>query len=347
MSTLKVGVLGCGKMGKVYARWFSRNPGTEVVAAFNRTYSRTVELAGEYPGLRPRKSWQEITTDPDIDIVGICTPSHEHLEQMESAVGAGKHVLCEKPMAKNHDECRRMCDLAAGSPGKVAVGFQMRFHPVIRKVDELLPRIGKVFHVDFVFGMYRPEITWRHKRIQGGGVLKELGSHLVDLGAHWAGDVASVSAHNRIISPPREVEDYSVNLLEFAGGATGYLSCNYFDRRSRAIVGYLLGSEGQICWQFGSYDPDDSRLTLYTNAGKQDVSIALPAEHDTDAVYPGHLDSFRLAIDHFVECIQNDSQPVAGVVEGAKALEVIDASYESARQGRRIELPRRGPVGGT
>jgi len=175
MNELKVGILGCGKMGRVYADCFSRNPHTRVTAFYNRTYSRAEALAAEYEGSQAMRTWQEITEDADLDIIGICTPSHEHLEQMSSAIEAGKHVMCEKPMARNAEECRRMCKVASASSVKVAVGFQMRFHPVIRKVDELLPRIGTLFHIDFVFGMNRPEVTWRHKSLQGGGVLKELG----------------------------------------------------------------------------------------------------------------------------------------------------------------------------
>jgi len=231
-----------------------------------------------------------------------------------------------------------MCKISAASSVKVGVGFQMRFHPVIRKVDELLRRIGELFHLDFVFGMYRPEVTWRHQSLQGGGVLRELGSHLVDLAIHWAGDVSAVSAQNRIISAPRKVEDYSVNLLEFSSGATGYLSCNYFDRRSRAIFGNLIGSTGQIAWQFSSYDPQDSRVSLYTNSGKEEALLDMPGENDIDVVYPGHLNSFAREIDHFVDCILNDKEPLAGPVEGSKAIEVIDASYKSTKKCERIEL---------
>src|SRR3990172_4243645 len=108
MKKLKVGILGCGKMGRVYAHWFSQNPKCEIVAFYNRTFSRAEELARDYPGSKPQKTWQEITKDENIDIVGICTPSHEHLEQFESAVNAGKHILCEKPMARNVEESQKM-----------------------------------------------------------------------------------------------------------------------------------------------------------------------------------------------------------------------------------------------
>ncbi|MCK4400881.1 Gfo/Idh/MocA family oxidoreductase [bacterium] len=336
MKYFRVGILGCGKMGNVYARWFSRNPHCQITSFYNRTFSRAKELAGKYPGTQAKESWQEITDDPHVDIVGICTPSHEHLEQLESSVKSNKHVLCEKPMAGSLPESQRMYDIATETSVKVAIDFQMRFHPVIVKVDELLPRIGEIFHIDFVFGMYRPEITWRHKSIQGGGVLKELGSHLIDLSRHWVGEITAVSAQNQIISPLREVEDYSVSLFEFSNKATGYLSCNYYDRSSRNIIGNLIGSKGQINWQFSSYDPDDSRLRIYTDSGEEDVPIVIPEE--VDLVYPGHLNSFGRAIDHFVDCILGDNEPLTGTAEGLRSMQITDASYRSARERKRIKL---------
>lgn len=336
MEKLKIGILGCGKMGNVYSEWFSKNPACEVVAFYNRTYSRAEELAQNYPGSKAKKTWQKITEDEAVDIVGICTPSHEHLEQLESAVNAGKHILCEKPMARNVEESQKMHEISESSSVKVAIGFQMRFHPVVEKIDELLPKIGDIFHIDFVFGMYRPEVTWRHQGIQEGGVLKELGSHLIDLTSHWTGDITAVTARNRIISPPREVEDYSLNLFEISDKATAYLSCNYFDRRSRAISGNIIGSTGQINWQFSSYDPKDSRVILYTDSGTQQIAIDL--DGDIDSVYPGHLDSFGKEINAFVDCIINNKKPLTGTLEGLKSMIVTDASYRSTREHKRIVI---------
>ena len=171
-------------------------------------------------------------------------------------------------------------------------------------------------------------------------MLKELSSHLFDLMQHWAGPVASIAGQNRIIETGREVEDYSSNQLEFAGGASGCLFSSYHDRRSQCIRGNLMGLAGQIDFQFSSYDPADSRITLYGNE-VEPIPVPIPAE--IDAVYPGHLDSFKREIDHFLDCIASDRQPVATAEEGCRAMEVIDASYESTRRGGQpIRLPLAG-----
>lgn len=336
-SKLKVGVLGCGKMGRVYAHWFGKHPHCQVVSLYNRTRSRAEDLAEKYSGVVVFDHWQDLIKS-DVDIIGVCTPSHEHEEQFELAVSRRKHVLCEKPMALDINQSRRMVEIANKSGAVTMVGFQMRFHPVINKVNELLPRIEPVFHLDWVFGMYRPEINWRHRILQSGGVMKELASHLFDLGYSWLGEYESIGSINKIIRRGREVEDYSVNIFRFRNGASGCLTTNYEDRRSRVIKGDLIGLEGQIEFQFSSYDPDDSRVFYYGNKGeKEEIAVDIPVE--IDKVYPGHLDSFRREIDEFVSCIEGNGKPSVGCKEGAYALEVIDAAYESSRRREIVKLP--------
>ncbi|MBI4243738.1 MAG: Gfo/Idh/MocA family oxidoreductase [Planctomycetes bacterium] len=336
MKKLKVGILGCGKMGRVYARWFSANPHCKVVALYNRSREKAEELAKNFSSAKVFDTWEELIEESDIHIVGICTPSHEHLGQITMALKMGKHILCEKPLANDIHECRRILELCQSAKTKVMVGFQMRFHPAVETVDRLLTKIGKIYHVDFVFGLYRPGPNWRHSILQDGGVLKELASHLIDLMCHWAGEITSVTGINKIIEPEREVEDYSVNLFEFKNGASGFLFSSYLERRSSLIQGNIMGKDGQISFQFSSYDPKDSKVFLLTQK-RREILIKIPKE--IDEVYPGHLNSFKKEIDYFVDCILNDRQPEISCWEGYRALEVIDASYESTRKVIKVRLP--------
>jgi predicted dehydrogenase len=339
VSRLRVGIIGCGKMGKVYAHWFDKNPHCTVGGLYNRTLSRAEELKKEYTESNVYHRWEDLISDKSIDIIGICTPSHEHLAQFSFAVHNYKHVLCEKPMANDIHQCRKMVDLGREYNGKYMVGFQMRFHPVIEKVNELLSSIGEVFHIDFIFGMYRPEITWRHKLIEGGGVLKELTSHLFDLCYCWVGELKSIQGLNRVIEKKREVEDYSLNIMEFKNGASGFISSNYQDRRSRLIQGNILGRVGQISFQFSSYNVEDSKVMLFNDKYKSGRTIDIEIPREVDIVYPGHLDSFKKEIDHFIDCILHEREPLVTLEDGLRALEIIDASYESTRIGKKIEFP--------
>jgi len=226
--------------------------------------------------------------------------------------------------------------MSKGVKSKVMIGLQMRFHPVVETVDKLIGNVGKIFHISFEFGLYRPGVTWRHKLVEGGGVLKELSSHLFDLCRHWVGEVSSITAVNKIIEPGREVEDYSLNLMEFESGAAGCLTSNYLDRRSYAIKGNIMGIQGQIEFQFSSYDPADSKVTLIQET-RREIDIEIPP--DIDQVYPGHLDSFKKEIDYFVNCIVSDTEPPISCYDGLKAIEIINASYESGRKGTKVNLP--------
>lgn len=336
MKKLKVGIIGCGKMGRVYARWFSANPHCEVVAFYNRTKQKADALAKKISSAKVFDTWETLVEEPCIDVVGICTPSHEHLKQIQLALKAEKHILCEKPLANDIYECRKILKLCQTANSKVMVGFQMRFHPVVETVDRLLTKIGKIYHIDFIFGLYRTGPNWRHSITQGGGVLKELSSHLLDLMYHWAGKISSVTGINKIIETEREVEDYSVNLIEFKNGATGFLFSNYLEKSSRLIKGNIMGKDGQITFQFSSYSPLDSQVFIFTDK-KEDIQIKIPEE--IDEIYPGHLNSFKREIDYFVDCILNEKQPEISCEEGYRVMEVINASYESTRRGKKIKLP--------
>jgi predicted dehydrogenase len=317
-------------MGQIYARWFSRNKNTVPASFYNRTFLKAEELAYEY-NAEACTNWEEIVRNPEIDIIGICTPSSGHKTQLLECIANKKHVLIEKPFAATAAEAKEMADaaLAPDAKVKVMVGFQMRFHPVIEKVNELLKNTGKIYNVDFYFGMYRPEVTWRHKLDQGGGVLKELGSHLLDLSCMWLGDFTNISAVNRTFGAGREVEDFSQTVIEFQNGSFAGISCNYWDRRDRVIHGRIIAEKAQINFGFSPYEVSDSRITLFDQDGGHEVNINIPPEPDIDKAYPGHLDSFKKEIDFFVDSVVNDKDLTWSVKAGLRSMAITNAAYRS------------------
>jgi len=335
----RIGILGCGKMGKIYARIFARNESAEVVAFYNRTHAKACELAGEY-GAEAFEDWRKLVSDPKIDIVGICTSSNEHHAQLLECVKHKKHVLIEKPFAATAGEAEEMMSAVLASDVKVLVGFQMRFHPVIEKVGELLKNAGSIYSVDFYFGMYRPEVTWRHKSDQGGGVFKELGSHLVDLSCMWLGDYSYVSSVNRTFGEGREVEDLCQAVIEYKNGALAGISCNYWDRNGRAIHGRIMAENFQISFSFSSYDKADSKVFLYDSTGAHEIEIEFPPESDVDEAYPGHLDSFKKEIDYFIDAVSGGIDISASVRAGAESMLITEAAYASQSKRAFINVER-------
>ena len=324
----KVGILGCGKMGRIYANWFAQNKDTKPAAFYNRTFSRAEELARKY-GAKAYPDWKDIVRDPEIDIVGICTPSNEHHDQLLECIANKKHVLIEKPFAATAAEAKVMAEAALVSDSRVLVGFQMRFHPVIEKVNELLKTAGKIYNIDFYFGMYRPEVTWRHALSQGGGVFKELGSHLVDLSCMWLGDFSFISSVNRILGEGREVEDICQAVIEFQNGSFAGISCNYWDRNGRAIHGRIITENCQIDFNFSSYEKEDSKITLYDKDGAHEIEIVFPPENDIEELYPGHLDSFKKEIDYFVNAVKGGKDISESVLAGLRSMVITNAAYRS------------------
>jgi UDP-N-acetyl-2-amino-2-deoxyglucuronate dehydrogenase len=283
--------------------------------------------------------WRDLLAADEVELVGICTPADMHCEQTVLACEAGKHVLCEKPMAPSLAECERMIAVARANGVTLMIGFQIRFHPVVRKVDEVVKRLGRLYHLDFEFPLYRPGFNWRHRRVMLGGVLKEAGIHLLDLACHWLGEVAYVSAETGVAEKRREVEDYAIVTLRFHSGAAARIYCSFFDRRPSVIKGNLLGERGQLLLSLSSYRPEDSRLTLLDDAGERAIPLDMPWPENVDPIYPGYLNSFGQEIAYFVESVDTCFTPIIGGEVGRRAVEIALAAYESQRRGSKIPLP--------
>lgn len=341
-----IGIIGCGKMGRVYLHWFSKNPYCGILGVFNRTRDVAERCAGEY-GARAYADWRELLESPEVEAVGLCGPSFLHYEQAIIAARHGKHILCEKPMANTMEECRQMTRIAAESGVRLMVGFQMRFHPVIEKIDQVVGAVGQIFHIDFTFPMFREGVAWRHHAEQGGGVFKEHGCHLVDLVRHWLGEVRTVTSETMIVVPGRQVEDHCVTVLRMESGATASIYTTYNDRREPAIFGLILGTHGQIEFVLSPYRPGLSSVKLMAD-GVTEFKIPIP--EDPDPIYPGHLDSFRKEINHFVDAIKSGVPLIVDGTNGGKAIEVVIAAYESQRTGTKVSLPLNydipGPMNG-
>ena len=337
---IRIGIIGCGKMGKIYANNFSKNPHCIIKGFYNRTRERATELSKLYPPSSVYDSWEEMLDSNDIDAVGICTPSNMHKAQFISALAHGKHVLCEKPMANNMNECFEMLDVAKKTTATSMIGFQMRYHPVVTEVSKQLEMLGDIYYIDMSLSMYRPEVTWKHKLNQGGGVMKELACHLIDLARMWCGEILNVQGVNIIFNSRREVEDFSQSFFQFENGGVGLVRSDYLDRNPSLIKAKTICEKGQIEWQFSSYKPEDAKIELINNESRHMIRFNKPII--IDKIYPGHFNSFSVEINHFIEMIMNGEQDLSSILRGVKALEAINASYLSTALRQSVDLPLQG-----
>lgn len=336
---LNVGILGCGKMGRVHAEVFSKNKSCRIAGLYNRTVEKALDIQKNHPDAKVYDTWQEMVEDKNIDIITVSTPQIERLEQYRLAIKNGKHVFLEKPMGLGLADVKETLEMLEESNCCFYVDSQIRSQPTILAINKEINRIGRIFHIDMEFSMYREEIKWKHKLLAGGGVLRELCGHIVDQAADWLGDVRCVTADNKIVLPGREVEDYSVNLIEYENGGTLLLSGNYFEHTGTVYRGRILGEKGQINFTFSSYSPYDASAVLYIGEEKIPININIPSDEDINSIYPGHMDSFKKEINRFVGCVMNNEKAEDTLIKEWNTAQTIAASYESTRTDSKVFLP--------
>ncbi len=334
-----IGIVGCGKMGRVHAEVFPKNELCRIKGLYNRTKEKAIEIQRSHPDAKVYDSWQELIADKDIDIIAISTPQNQRLEQYTLAIEHGKHVFIEKPLALGLEDFKKTLNLLKNSNSCFYVDSNLRSHPVIIAVNKVIDKIGEIFHIDIEVSMYREEIKWKHKLSAGGGVIRELGGHMIDQAANWLGEAKSVVGYNKVVLPGREVEDFSVNIIEYKNGATLQLNANYFERNGRLQRGRIFGTKGQIDFTFSSYDVLDSKVTLHIGEDKTPVCIDIPDKSGINSVYPGLMDSFKKEINNFINCIVNRDKASDIILKEWKTSQILSASYESSRLGKKIYLP--------
>jgi predicted dehydrogenase len=206
--SLGVAVIGAGMVGRAHAAGYRAAsqlydldlPEIRLVAVADAYEPFAVDAAKRFGYERPETSWQAIVEAPDIDVVSVAIANQLHRPVVEALLGAGKHVLCEKPLAPTVEDAKAMVTAAEAAETRSAVGFSFRRTPGINAIREQLESgaIGPVRHFnghywcDYAQDPDNP-ISWRYRGGPGTGALADIGSHLIDLGEYLCGSVASVS----------------------------------------------------------------------------------------------------------------------------------------------------------
>lgn len=194
---LRFGLVGCGDIGQLRANGLRQSPGCRLVAVADKDVDKARRVAAGTPGARVVATWHELVEHPDVDAVIISTPPHLHAEMCIRAFEAGKDVLCEKPLARDAAECRAIVDAAQRTGRRIATGFNYRFYPSFALARRLLDdgAIGRLNHVR-AYGGYSATShnqPWVHDAgTVGGGALRDIGIHLLDLTTDILGKVLEV-----------------------------------------------------------------------------------------------------------------------------------------------------------
>jgi predicted dehydrogenase len=332
---LKVGVIGAGAIAELcHLDGYARQADVEIAALADIDAGRLAEMAGKFKVGATYLDWRELVARPDLDAVSICTPNYLHAEMAVAAAEAGKHVLCEKPMAVTLDEAERIKAGAERAGVKLMVGFTHRYIAHNQKGKELLEAgvIGRPLVVRCRFAHDGPYNSWSAKtdwffnrKQAGGGALLDMGIHAIDLMRYFCGDIVSVSGTVGNVKKQISVEDFALGTYAFKSGAIGYMEVGWSSLDG--ILGLeIYGTEGSLIIDY------TTPLKVYTEKG---TGVGPKGWIQPSGASGG---GWSAEMAHFVECLREDKAPETGAAEGIEALRIALATYESAASGRRVEL---------
>src|SRR5262245_21335146 len=262
---MRVAIVGCGLIGYKRARALGE---CRLVAVADPRLDRARQLAGQFPGCDAGAAWQEIVGRDDVDAVIVSTTNDALAAVTLAAVRHGKHVLVEKPAARDAAELRPVVEAARAAGVTVKVGFNHRFHPALRKAKELFDA-GAVGPLMYLRGRYGHggrlgyDREWRaDPAVAGGGELLDQGVHLIDLARWFAGEFTEVSGHVGTFFWDMPVEDNGFLLLRTAQGQTAWLHASCTEWKNLFCF-EVFGRDGklQIDGLGGSYGTE--RLSFY------------------------------------------------------------------------------------
>ena len=369
---VRVGVIGCGTIAqRGHLPWYWENPTAEIVAVCSDIEAQAEAAAKRWGSKHWFTDYQKLLEIEEIDAISICTPVWLHKEIAVEAAKRGKHILCEKPMARTEEECVEMIEEAEKRRVKLMVGFMKRFNPGFQKIKEIIDRgiIGRVYHLDIHWNLYFPpnsrpaQIFCEEERV-GGGVILDNGSHYIDT-YRWFLDseIDTVYAEVSKIVPERVYEDQAMLLLRFKNGATSILDMGLsrvewveksaWDRegvysQQFSELGFIYGTEGTIYFDAPPFESVEAvRIKLYLSTKENGCEwggwheLEVPVVRQPGGpLSPGEVITyaFKNEIDHFLECIQQDRKLAVSGEDGRVVAQVVAAAYKSSRTGKRTAL---------
>lgn len=323
---LKVGIIGCGLIGTKRAKALG-DSSLLIVADTHRPSAE--RLAAGFPGCVATDDPREVIARPDVQLVIVATTNDALAPLALAAVERGKHVIVEKPAARDAAELRPVVEAARRAGVVVKVGFNHRFHPAFLKAREIWESgvCGPLMFIRARYGQggrLGMEKEWRgRKAIAGGGEMLDQGVHLIDLARWFAGDFVKVEGHVGRFFWQWEVEDNGFALLETAAGQVAWLHASCTEWKNLFSF-EIYGREAKLHVEGlgGSYGVE--RLTHYQmlpQMGPPDTTIW---------EYPGDDRSWHREYAHTLDCIARGTPVLGGLEDALAALTIVGRLYEKA-----------------
>ncbi len=333
MKKFKVGMIGAGLQARRRIPAINSNQNSQVVSIYSKTLKKAETLAGQYL-LKVARSYREILRDKSINIVVVTTYPESHADITIAALKAGKHVLCEKPLAKDVKSAKEMVKAAKKYQRVLKCGFNHRFHPAILKAKKVVDdgAIGKLLYGRGIYGYCGREgfdKEWRSdKKYSAGGILIEQGIHLVDL-FHWFfGEFKSVSCFSDTLYWP---------IAPFEDSAFVFLKT----RKNQPIGFHVSNLQWKNTFMFEVYGTE-GYVKVEGLGGSYGIEKFIFGKKDYEGPFREESeeyrqeDSWKKEWQEFLEAITTDSKSVGSGEDGLTAMQIVSKAYQSAKEGRVI-----------
>lgn len=337
---LNVGVIGLGHMGMLHLMNCRHIDGVRVVAVADKS-KRALKKAEAFGVKALFTDYQDLLKGPPkVDAVIIALPNFMHFKSLESALEAGVDVFVEKPLAKTVEECERILQLVKKSGRKLMVGHNMRFIEAVEKMKDVMDsgRIGEVevitleqiLNGPFTHGAVPKPVAewWFDPKRAGGGVLLDLGYHLLDLFHFFTGEDSEVVFSHLSYKFNLPMEDGAIVILRTNSGVRGIVNVGWFQKSVFPEYNFRVILHG--CAGFISSE-DHAPKNIYFHAikeGTKNVLRKIFGRKIKPLSYSYYYEAYYKELQCFFNCIKNDSDPPVSVLDGLKTLKLVEEAYK-------------------
>ena len=341
-----VGIIGCGKIAQVrHIPEYDDNPNAKIVGLYDLNHERARELADTY-GARAYESVEALLADPEIAAVSICAANYAHAELTIQALEAGKHVLCEKPMAITLPDCEAMCATAKRCGKKLMLGHNQRLAKAHVKAKELIDagEIGRIITFRTAFGHSGPE-TWSvdpgknvwffDKARAAMGAMADLGIHKTDLiqfltGKRIVSTTAKVTTLDKRDTAGNliGVDDNAICIYTMSDGTIGTMTASWTYNGAEDNSTVLYGTEGIM----RIYDDPEHSIVLIKADGTR-------INYDVEQIQTNDNQTKSGIIDLWMDCLVMDKEPPISGESVVSAMRAVFASIRSSEEGRTVDIP--------
>ncbi|HZJ83874.1 MAG TPA: Gfo/Idh/MocA family oxidoreductase [Clostridia bacterium] len=375
MKEIGVGIIGFGFMGRTHTYAYKTMPffyeglpyRVRLVGVCNRTLEKAQRAKEDFGFEFATDDPNDLFADDRIQVINVCTPNNVHRENVIAALKAGKHVYCDKPLSANMEEAKDILDVLSSQKSITQMAFQNRFFPATMRAKELIGEgfLGNTlsFRASYLHsGSVDPEkpIGWKLDKSMGGGVLADLGSHLLDIIYYLLGNYGAIFAHNKVLYPSRPhpsgevvdigAEDLSILIVQMKNGGAGIIESSKIATGTNDELRFEIhGDKGAM--RFNLMDPN--WLEVYDNTlpegdlggdrGFKKIECVQRYKSPGGKFVPskasiGWVRSHVHSLYNFLDNVYSNRQSIPSIEDGAYIQYVMDRAQESNRTNRWIYL---------